>query len=79
MLQASKIARAVIATLALSLAAGCAVTGPDSASAPELAGAWYQIYFDSNGAALDSRGQMIVHNVAYVAENSGTTRVTVIG
>ena len=55
------------------------MTGSETASGPELAGAWYQIYFDSNGSQIDSRGQMIVKKVAYVVENDGATRVTVIG
>jgi peptidoglycan-associated lipoprotein len=77
-----------IATLALSFVAGCAqqATAPapqpahDAAtSGPELAGAWYQIYFDTGSAAINARGQMIVKNVAYVIANGGPARVTVIG
>jgi len=79
MFQPARIIRAAVATVALALAAGCAATGSETVAGPELAGAWYQIYFDSNGAQIDSRGQMIVKNVAYVVENNGATRVTVIG
>ena len=77
-----------IATLALSFVAGCAqqATAPapqpthDAAtSGPELAGAWYQIYFDTGSIAINARGQMIVKNVAYVIANGGPARVTVIG
>ena len=49
------------------------------ANGPELAGAWYQVYFDTNSAAVNARGQEIVKNVAYVVANNSTTRVTVIG
>jgi OOP family OmpA-OmpF porin len=82
MSQSTKILRALIATLALSLAAGCAeqASPPPVAAAggPELAGAWYQIYFDTNSFAINDRGQMIVKNVAYVMSNT-PARVTVIG
>ena len=78
------------AVLALGLVAGCAQQPAPAAQAampahdaatsgPELAGAWYQVYFDTNSAALNERGQMIVHNVAYVVANGGPARVTVIG
>ena len=50
-----------------------------AATGPQLAGAWYQVYFDSNKAELDASGQMIVRTVASVATNNATTRVTVIG
>ena len=48
-------------------------------SGPDLAGAWYQIYFDAGSSAINARGQMIVKNVAYVIANGGPARVTVIG
>lgn len=83
MFRFAKILRAPVATLALSLAAGCAQQAPPPQAAattgPELAGAWYQVYFDTNSIAINARGQMIVKNVAYVVANNGTTRVTVIG
>jgi len=77
-----------VAILALSFAAGCAqqATAPapppthDAAtSGPELAGVWYQIYFDTGSIALNARGEMIVKRVAYVIANGGPARVTVIG
>jgi len=77
MFQSSKLLRAAVATLGLAVVAGCAANS--SGTAPELAGAWYQVYFDSNGSDIDSRGRMIVDTVAYVATNNGATRVTVIG
>lgn len=84
MSQSTKILRALVATVALFLSAGCAqqVSSPPPATGadgPELAGAWYQIYFDTNSVAIDARGQMIVKNIAYVVANTDTTRVTVIG
>ena len=94
MFQTAKIMRALAASLVLIAAAGCAeqAASPQSASSaapkpsaapmsndPELAGAWYQIFFDTNKADIDSRGQMVIKNVAYVATNNDMTRVTVIG
>jgi peptidoglycan-associated lipoprotein len=84
MLQSAKILRALVPALALSLAAGCAeqASSPPpavAATGPELAGAWYQIFFDTNKSEINTRGQQIVKNVAYVVANNGATRVTVIG
>ena len=88
MLQSQRPLSLAVAALALSFVAGCAqqATAPaappthDAAtSGPELAGAWYQIYFDTGGTAINARGQMIVKNVAYVIANGGPARVTVIG
>ncbi len=84
MTHTGKILRAVVAMLAFAAVAGCAQQPwqpPPVAAAtgPELAGAWYQIYFDTNSIAINARGQMIVKNVAYVVTNAGPTRVTVIG
>ena len=84
MFQPAKILRALVATLVLSMAAGCAEQAsppPQAAvaSGPDLAGAWYQIYFDTNSPAINARGQMIVKTVADLVANAGPTRVTVIG
>jgi len=84
MSQSAKILRALVATLALSMATGCTqqASPPQQAAAttvPDLAGAWYQVYFDTNSADINARGQLIVKNVAYIVENAGPTRVTVIG
>lgn len=77
-----------VAILALPFVAGCAqqATAPAPAathdaatSGPELAGAWYQIYFDTGSISLNPRGRMIVDRVAYVVANGGPARVTVIG
>lgn len=83
----TKILPTFVAAIALSLVAGCAQQSPPPSQAaassvaadPELAGAWYQIFFDTNKSDIDSRGRMVVNNVAYVATNNGMTRVTVIG
>lgn len=48
-------------------------------TAPELAGAWYQVFFDSNSVELNERGKLVVKNVANVVATAGPTRVTVIG
>jgi OOP family OmpA-OmpF porin len=88
MLQSKSIARTLTAALAVAALVGCTQPAPpppaapqhDAAtSGPELAGAWYQVYFDTNSAAVNERGQMIAKNVAYVVTNNDATRVTVIG
>jgi OOP family OmpA-OmpF porin len=83
MLHSGKIIRALVAGVALSAAAGCAQTASPppvaAANGPELAGAWYQVFFDTNSAAINARGQSILGNVAYVVANNSATRVTVIG
>jgi len=77
---------ALVGILALGMLAGCAVEAtppahPQAAAttAPQLAGAWYQVQFDSNKAEIDARGQMIVSTVANVVANNAATRVTVMG
>ena len=90
MLRSAKTLCALVSTLALcTFAAGCAeqasppqpqaaaASGPESS--PELAGAWYQVYFGTSSSELNARGQMIVKRVAYVVANTASTRVTVIG
>jgi peptidoglycan-associated lipoprotein len=83
MFPSARIARTLVATIALAVASGCAqqASPPQAAttSGPELAGIWYQIYFDTNSPAINARGEMIVKTVADVVANSGSTRVTVIG
>ncbi|MBF0166824.1 MAG: OmpA family protein [Alphaproteobacteria bacterium] len=78
--------RPLAATLVLIAVAGCAdqaaqpkMSAAPTAGDPELVGAWYQVFFDSNMSDIDARGQMVVKNVAYVVRNNDTTRVTVIG
>lgn len=95
MSKSAKILQAFAATLVLSFAAGCAdKTAPTATAAPygggsvpvaaapggpELAGAWYQVFFDTNSVELNERGRLVVKNVANVVANAGPTRVTVIG
>ncbi len=85
MQQSTKVLRAFVVTLALSTVAGCAQQAsppPQAAAAPsgpELAGAWYQVYFDTNSTTVNARGQMVVKDVAAVVAKNDTTRVTVIG
>lgn len=84
MFRLTKILRALVVPVAFATAAGCAqqASSPPQAAAmntPELAGAWYQVYFDTNSSEIGARGQKIVETVAYVVENAGPTRVTVIG
>jgi len=76
------------AILTLALLASCAeqaaappqtATPAAAAAVPQLAGAWYQVQFDSNKTDIGDRGHMIVNTVANVAANNAATRVTVIG
>lgn len=78
---------ALTAALALTGLGACTDTTQQAAaprhdaatSGPELAGAWYQVYFDTGSAEVNERGRMIARNVAYVTTNNAATRVTVIG
>ncbi len=88
MSRSATIMRVLAATVALAVVAGCAEQGQRAAyqppltaagDEPELAGAWYQVFFDTNSAAINARGQTIVKSVAHVVANAGPTRVTVIG
>jgi OOP family OmpA-OmpF porin len=44
-----------------------------------MAGAWYQVFFDTNQTDLSPRGQLIVNKVAEVVRINDEVRVTVIG
>lgn len=78
---------ALTAALALTGLGACTETSQQASaprhdaatSGPELAGAWYQVYFDTGSAEVNDRGRMIARNVAYVTTNNPATRVTVIG
>lgn len=72
---------AIAAIFAFSLLAGCADQGEPASmtTSPELAGAWYQVYFDTGSAEINPRGRNIVERVAYIAANNPATSVTVIG
>lgn len=75
-----KLLHPLVAVLALLAIAGCAkVDSPSQQSQAELAGAWYQVYFDTSSAAVNPRGQLVIDNAARVAMNAGPTQVTVIG
>lgn len=84
MTSSRKFLHPLVAVLALLAIAGCAkVDSPSqqsrAATDAELAGAWYQVYFDTNSAAVNPRGQLVIESAARVAMNAGPTRVTVIG
>jgi OOP family OmpA-OmpF porin len=44
-----------------------------------MAGAWYQVFFDTDKTDLSPRGQLIVGKVADVVTHNDEVRVTVIG
>ena len=67
------------ATAAPAYGGGSPPMAAAPAPGPELAGAWYQVYFDTNSVEINDRGRMIVKNVANVVATAGPTRVTVIG
>ena len=85
MTTSSTIARACAAALALAMVTGCTQPATTSSppvaavAGPELAGAWYEVFFDTNSTDIGDRGRTIVRNVAYVVANNSTTRVNVIG
>lgn len=79
--------KAFVAAFGLSVLAGCAQPAQQAqaprhdaaTTGPELAGAWYQIYFDTNSAEINERGRRVVGSAAYVIANTPDTRLTVIG
>lgn len=87
MVRATNGLRALTAAVALSVLAACAQPAQQAApsrhdaatSGPELAGAWYQIYFDTNSAEINERGRRVVGSAAYVIANTPDTRLTVVG
>lgn len=56
-----------------------ACQNPTPVADPELAGAWYQTYLDTNSVQTGERGQLIIRNAAHVVANTPNARVTVIG
>ena len=76
MLHSAKIFGALVAGAALSRWPDARTTAPPppmqpaATTGPELAGAWYQVYFDTNSAAINTRGKAIVEKVAYVVANN---------
>jgi len=84
MFQSAKVLRTLGAMLAISVTAGCAEQAApspqySSENGPELAGAWYQIYFETDKSDINARGKMIVDKVVSVVNSTEATRVTVIG
>jgi peptidoglycan-associated lipoprotein len=73
--------RPLLAAVGFAMLAACADQGspPAAAAAPQLAGAWYQVFFDTDKADLSPRGQLIVSKVAEVVRTHDEVRVTVIG
>jgi peptidoglycan-associated lipoprotein len=72
--------RPLLAAVGLAMLAACAGQGsPPPAAAPQMAGAWYQVFFDTNKTDLSPRGQLIVNKVADVVTHNDEVRVTVIG
>ena len=58
--------RPLLAAVGFAMLAACADQGspPAATAAPQLAGAWYQVFFDTDQADLSPRGQLIVNKVA---------------
>jgi OOP family OmpA-OmpF porin len=82
MFRFSRPSRLLSAAAGLILLAGCANTTPPSTSAaagPQLSGAWYQVFFNTDGTEINARGQMIIQTVATVVKTDDQVRVTVIG
>lgn len=73
--------RPLVASVALLALSACAGQGSQQRAAanPEMAGAWYQIFFDTNQSDIGPRGNMIVNKVSEVVKSNNDVRVTVIG
>jgi|SRR3954469_23445354 peptidoglycan-associated lipoprotein len=75
--------RTLAAAAGLCMLAGCADMTPApraaAAEGPQLAGAWYQVFFDTNGSEINPRGQMIIQTVANVVRKDDQVRVTIVG
>jgi OOP family OmpA-OmpF porin len=72
--------RPLLAVVGFAMLAACADQGaPPAAAAPQLAGAWYQVFFDTDKTDLSPRGELIVNKVADVVRSNNEVRVTVIG
>ncbi len=81
MLKHNRSRRLLVAAAGISLLGACASESPPQAkvAAPEPAGGWYQVLFDTNQSNLTAQGQMIVDNVAMAVKSDGSARVTIIG
>ena len=72
--------RPLLAVVGFAMLAACANQGsPPAAAAPQLAGAWYQVFFDTDKTDLSPRGELIVNKVAEVVRTDDEVRVAVIG
>lgn len=76
--------RISLAVVGICLMGGCADTTPSLVSAaarnePQLAGAWYQVYFEPDSAEINSRGNMILQTVANVVKGDDDIRVSIVG
>jgi peptidoglycan-associated lipoprotein len=73
--------RPLLVAVSVAMLAACANQGspPVTAAAPQMAGAWYQVFFDTDKADLSPRGQLMVNKVAEVVTHNDDVRVTVIG
>ena len=72
--------RPLHAAVGFAILAACADQGsPPAATAPQMAGAWYQVFFDTDKTDLSPRGRLIVDKVAEVVTHNEEVRVMVIG
>ncbi len=86
--------RALAVAAGISMLAACADTAPPPqpvhassqvkahtalTEGPQLAGAWYQVFFDTDSTAINERGRMIIRTVANVVKYDDLVRVTIIG
>jgi len=84
MFRSKKLYRALALSVGLIGLAACADTPPPPApmaatDGPQLAGAWYQVYFATDSTEINPRGQMIIQTVANVVKQDNLVRVTIIG
>jgi len=72
--------RAIGATIALLLLAGCAGgTGAPAQTVSNPNNTWYQVFFDSNKTDVDARGRTVTDAVATAVKANAATHVTIVG
>jgi len=74
--------RTLAAAAGLAMLAACSgTTEPTSAATdgPQVVGAWYQIFFETDGTEINARGRKIIDAIAEVAENDGQVRIEIVG
>ena len=72
--------RPLCAAVGFAMLAACADQGsPAPTAVPQMAGAWYQVFFDTDKTDLSPRGQLIVSKAADVVTHNDEVWVTVIG